>query len=89
MTFSEFGRPPRENDSPGTDHGTAAPLSVMGAKVRGGLHGTPPSLRLQRNQDMTFSTDFRQVYSTLLDRWMGCPAATVLGHKHEPLPFLA
>jgi uncharacterized protein (DUF1501 family) len=89
MTFSEFGRRPSENQSRGTDHGTAAPLFVMGAKVRGGLHGTAPSLQLRPNQDMTFSTDFRQVYSTLLDRWMGCPAETILGRKHDLLAFLA
>jgi len=64
-------------------------LFVMGAKVRGGLLGTPPSLRLQRNEDMAFSTDFRQVYATLLDQWLQCPAAAVLGRQHEPLPFLA
>ena len=49
MTFSEFGRRPSENDSRGTDHGTAAPLFVLGSKVKGGLHGTPASLKLERN----------------------------------------
>ncbi|MEO7599119.1 MAG: DUF1501 domain-containing protein [Opitutus sp.] len=88
MTFSEFGRRPSENESRGTDHGTAAPLFVMGARVRGGLHGTPPSLRLQRNQDMTFSTDFRQVYATLLDQWMECPAASVLGRGRDSMGFM-
>lgn len=89
MTFSEFGRRPSENESRGTDHGTAAPLFVMGSRVKGGLHGTAPSLQLERNQDLTFTTDFRQVYATLLDRWLGCPAAEVLGHAHRPLGFLA
>jgi uncharacterized protein (DUF1501 family) len=88
MTFSEFGRRPSENESRGTDHGTAAPLFVMGARVRGGLHGTPPSLQLQRNQDMSFSTDFRQVYATLLDKWMQCPAETILGRGHVPMGFM-
>jgi uncharacterized protein (DUF1501 family) len=88
MTFSEFGRRPSENESRGTDHGTAAPLFVMGSRVKGGLHGTAPALNLQRNQDLTFSTDFRQVYATVLDRWLACPSEKVLGHPFAPLAFV-
>ncbi|MDR0354049.1 MAG: DUF1501 domain-containing protein [Opitutaceae bacterium] len=88
MTFSEFGRRPMENESKGTDHGTAAPLFVMGAKIKGGLHGTPPSLDLKRNQDLAFSTDFRQVYATVLDRWFNCPPDAILGKPYHPLSFL-
>ena len=88
MTFSEFGRRPSENDSRGTDHGTAAPLFVMGSRVKGGMHGTAPSLKVQKNQDLTFSTDFRQVYATALDRWLGCPSQDVLGGKFAALPFV-
>jgi uncharacterized protein (DUF1501 family) len=88
MTFSEFGRRPSENESRGTDHGTAAPLFVMGSKVKAGLHGTAPSLRLERNQDLLFSTDFRNVYATALEGWLGCPAEKVLGRKFEPMAFL-
>lgn len=88
MTFSEFGRRPMENQGGGTDHGTAAPLFVMGKRVKGGLLGTPPSLDLPKNGDLKFSTDFRQVYATVLDRWLGCPSEKVLGSKHEPLAFL-
>jgi uncharacterized protein (DUF1501 family) len=88
MTFSEFGRRPSENESKGTDHGTAAPLFVMGARVKGGLHGTPPSLKLERNQDLAFSTDFRRVYATALERWLNCPAEPVLGRKFDLLPIV-
>ncbi len=88
MTFSEFGRRPSENESRGTDHGTAAPLFVLGSRVRGGLHGTAPSLKLERNQDLTFSTDFRQVYATALDSWLGCPSAAVLGGKFDRLGII-
>ncbi len=88
MTFSEFGRRPMENESKGTDHGTAAPLFVMGSKIKGGLHGTPPSLDLKRNQDLSFSTDFRQVYATVLDRWFDCPTDAILGKTYHPLGFL-
>lgn len=89
MTFSEFGRRPSENDSHGTDHGTAAPLFVMGSRVNGGVHGTAPSLKLQRNQDLTFSTDFRQVYATMLDGWLNAPSRSVLGGEFAPLKLLA
>jgi uncharacterized protein (DUF1501 family) len=89
MTFSEFGRRPSENESRGTDHGTAAPLFVMGAQVKAGLHGTAPALNLARNQDLTFSTDFRDVYATMLERWLDCPAEPVLGGKFAPLDLFA
>ncbi len=88
MTFSEFGRRPMENESKGTDHGTAAPLFVMGSRVKGGLHGSAPSLDLGRNQDLTFSTDFRQVYATVLDRWFATTPASVLGQDYRPLDFI-
>lgn len=88
MTFSEFGRRPSENDSHGTDHGTAAPLFVMGSRVRAGLHGSAPSLKLQHNQDLTFTTDFRQVYATMLERWLHSPAAPVLGSNPQLLDLV-
>lgn len=88
MTFSEFGRRPSENESRGTDHGTAAPLFVMGSRVRGGLFGDAPSLGLERNQDLTYSTDFRQVYATALDRWLQSPSQPVLGGRFAPLDFV-
>jgi uncharacterized protein (DUF1501 family) len=89
MTFSEFGRGPSENESRGTDHGTAAPLFVMGTRVRGRLHGAAPSLNLEKNCDLVFGTDFRRVYATVLDRWLDCRATpAVLGRSYEPLEFI-
>ncbi|MGH7959797.1 MAG: DUF1501 domain-containing protein, partial [Opitutaceae bacterium] len=88
MTFSEFGRRPSENQSRGTDHGTAAPLFVMGSAVNAGVHGTAPSLQLERNQDLQFSTDFRRVYATALEGWLGCSADKVLGRRFDPMPYL-
>lgn len=88
MTFSEFGRRPNENESKGTDHGTSAPLFVMGSQVKGGLHGTAPSLKLERNQDVAFSTDFRRVYASALDGWLNTPSEPVLGGKFERLGFV-
>jgi uncharacterized protein (DUF1501 family) len=89
MTFSEFGRRPNENDGKGTDHGTAAPLFVMGSRVKGGLHGTAPSLDVPRNQDIVFSTDFRDVYATALEDWLGCPPAAVILGRSRVLPLIA
>jgi uncharacterized protein (DUF1501 family) len=61
----------------------------MGSRLQGGaLHGTSPSLKLQRNQDVTFTTDFRQVYATVLDKWFSCPTNKVLGKSYEPLKFI-
>lgn len=89
MTFSEFGRRPMENDGKGTDHGTAAPLFILGSRIKGGLHGTAPNLNLARNQDLTFGIDFRQVYATVIDRWLHGDSAAVLGQKFAPLDFIA
>jgi uncharacterized protein (DUF1501 family) len=88
MTFSEFGRRPVENESRGTDHGTAAPLFVMGRDIAGPLHGAPPDLRVEKNADIRFGTDFRSVYATVLDRWLETPADAILGAHHERLGFL-
>ncbi|WP_043584560.1 DUF1501 domain-containing protein [Geminisphaera colitermitum] len=88
MTFSEFGRRPAENESKGTDHGTAAPLFVMGSKLQGTMHGTAASLDIERRDDLKFSTDFRQIYATVLDRWLACPAKSILGADYEPMAFV-
>jgi uncharacterized protein (DUF1501 family) len=87
-TFSEFGRRPNENESRGTDHGTAAPLFVMGRHIAGPLHGTAPDLKVTKNADLTFTTDFRSVYATVLDQWLGVPADAILGSTHSRLGFL-
>ena len=88
MTFSEFGRRPSENESRGTDHGTAAPLFVMGSRVKAGLHGTAPNLNVDRNEDLAYSTDFRSVYSTVLSRWLHCDAKQILGRDFDPIGFV-
>jgi uncharacterized protein (DUF1501 family) len=85
MTFSEFGRRVRENGSGGTDHGTAAPLFVLGGGIKGGLHGKAPSLTDLDNGDLKFTTDFRAVYGTLLDGWLGMSPIKVLGREFSKL----
>ena len=80
MMFSEFGRRVEENASQGTDHGTAGPMFVMGAKVKPGLHGTHPSLTdLDANGDLKMTTDFRRVYAAAIQTWLGVPAKGVVG----------
>ena len=65
MTYSEFGRRVRQNASGGTDHGTAAPLFVMGGGVKGGLHGAYPSLADLTDGDLKHTVDFRSVFATV------------------------
>jgi len=89
MTYAEFGRRPRENQSRGTDHGTVAPHFVMGGRVRGGLYGVPPTLaRLDGNGNLPVGVDFRQLYATVLGPWWGLDASAVLQQRFEPLPLL-
>jgi uncharacterized protein (DUF1501 family) len=94
MTFSEFGRRVEETGSTGTDHGTAAPLFVVGDGVAGGLYGEQPSLTaLDKNKNLIRTVDFREVYSTVLDGWLGkVPAGEILGTKPadglHPVEFL-
>jgi uncharacterized protein (DUF1501 family) len=88
MVFSEFGRRLTENASAGTDHGTAAPVFLLGSAVKSGLHGPYPNLRDLADGDPKFAIDFRRIYASLLDRWLGCPSDKVLGEKFEPLPVL-
>ncbi len=79
MTFSEFGRRVQENGSKGTDHGAASCLFVAGPAVKGGPVNPHPSLGDLDAGDLRFQVDFRNVYATLLDRWLHCDSRTVLG----------
>ena len=89
MTFSEFGRRARQNSSNGTDHGTAAPHFIAGGAVRGGLYGKAPDLsRLDGNQNVSYTTDFRQLYTTVAQQWWGVNAEAVVRGKFESLKFL-
>ena len=81
MTFSEFGRRVKENGSKGTDHGTAAPMLLVGGKVKAGPVGKYPSLTDLEMGNLKFTTDFRQVYATILDQWLGVASKDVLGRR--------
>jgi uncharacterized protein (DUF1501 family) len=88
MAFSEFGRRVDENASAGTDHGAASNLFLLGPKVKGGLVGKYPSLADLGEGDLVYNTDFRSVYATLLDRWLGCPSEKTLGQKFPTLDLI-
>jgi uncharacterized protein (DUF1501 family) len=89
MTFSEFGRRVKENAGRGTDHGTAAPVFIVGNKVKGGLYGKDPILtNLDDNGDLKYDVDFRSVYGTVLDTWMGANSKSVLSGSYENLGFI-
>ncbi|HEY8506388.1 MAG TPA: DUF1501 domain-containing protein [Gemmataceae bacterium] len=88
MTFSEFGRRVQENGSKGTDHGAGSCLFVIGPGAKGGPVGAHPSLADLDNGDLKHHTDFRRVYATLLEQWLGCDSAAVLGGRYEPVPLL-
>jgi uncharacterized protein (DUF1501 family) len=90
MTFSEFGRRVDENGSKGTDHGAASCLFVAGPAVQGGVVGKHPSLAKEDllEGDLKHGIDFRQVYATLLDGWLGCDSEQVLAGKFPHVPLL-
>jgi uncharacterized protein (DUF1501 family) len=88
MTFSEFGRTVGENGRRGTDHGAAAPVLLAGSRLRGGLIGPHPSLTDLDNGALKFHTDFRSVYATVLDRWLGVDSQAVLGAKFKHVEML-
>jgi len=88
MVFSEFGRRVGENGSGGTDHGTAAPMYLMGPMVRPGVLGTHPNLRKLDDGDLKFTADFRQVYASVLKNWMGADPAAILKGRWTPAPVL-
>lgn len=88
LVFSEFGRRVQENASGGTDHGAAAPMFLIGKNVKGGIHGRPPGLDNLKDGDIPFEIDFREVYATTLDTWMGGDSGVVLGQEFKHLPVL-
>ncbi len=87
LVFSEFGRQVRENASAGTDHGTAAPVLLAGAGVQSGLVGTPPNLLDLVGNAPKMTMDFRRVYATILEDWLGVSSKDALGGAFERLPL--
>ena len=89
LVFSEFGRRVAENTSLGTDHGTANHMYVIGKPVRGGHYGKSPLLTdLDENGNMKYTTDFRQVYASLIEGWLGyADSKSLLSGQFKPFPL--
>ena len=85
LTFSEFGRRIAENGSRGTDHGAAAPMFLIGNKIKGGIEGAPPLLADDVRADVEFGLDFRRVYAAVIREWLGADPTPVVGAGYEPL----
>jgi Uncharacterized protein conserved in bacteria len=90
MTFSEFGRRVSENANGGTDHGAAAPMFILGDKVKAGLLGKYPGLAPADlyQGDIKYNVDFRSVYAGVLERWLKTKSVPILGRQFEPLPIV-
>lgn len=86
--YSEFGRRPRANANQGTDHGTAGPVFVLGDPVKGGFYGDQPSLTDLVDDDLRTTTDFRDVYATLLHGVLDTDPAKVLDGHDTTMAFL-
>jgi len=88
MTFSEFGRRVAENNSGGTDHGAAAPMFILGGGIKPGLYGQQPDLKDLHDGDLKYNVDFRNIYATVLDKWLKAPSEAVLKQKFQNMAFV-
>ena len=89
MTFSEFGRRVAQNGSRGTDHGAASNLFLMGGNLRQpGFYNEGPNLEDLNEGDLKYQVDFRQVYATVLDKWLAADAKSVIGRRFATLGVL-
>ena len=90
MTFSEFGRRVSDNANSGTDHGAAAPMFVIGNRVKAGLLGQYPSLAPADlyQGDIKYTVDFRSVYASVLETWLHTRSEPILGKKFQPLQIV-
>jgi uncharacterized protein (DUF1501 family) len=89
VAYSEFGRRVRANASQGTDHGTAGPVFVAGAPVKGGFYGEEPSLTDLDDGDLKTAVDFRDIYHELLQRVVSTDPAPVVGTGRRDLGLIA
>jgi len=87
-TFSEFGRRAKENGSRGTDHGSGAPMFLVGSRVASGVVGDHPNLEKLEAGNLKHGIDFRSVYAAILDGWLGVKADAVLGSRFEKAAVL-
>ena len=89
LVFTEFGRRVHDNGS-GTDHGAAGVAFVIGDAVKGGLYGEYPSLEANKlnEGDLAFNNDFRGLYATLLEKWMGLDSKPIINGSFEQMAYL-
>jgi uncharacterized protein (DUF1501 family) len=89
LLFTEFGRRVKDNGS-GTDHGSGGIALVIGDAVKGGLYGEYPSLAPEKllDGDLQFNNDFRGLYATLLENWMGLDSKPIVRGSFEKLDFI-
>ncbi len=89
LTFSEFGRRVEQNASSGTDHGTANNVFIYGGKLnKAGIYNAAPDLVNLKDNDLNYQLDFRQVYATVLDKWMNVTDSKIMGKKFDSLDFI-
>jgi uncharacterized protein (DUF1501 family) len=88
LSFSEFGRRVAQNASQGTDHGTAAPMFLVGPMVRQGVVGEHPSLRDLDEGDLKYKIDFRSVYAGVLEGWMKADSRKILEGAYQPVEVM-
>lgn len=89
MTFSEFGRRVKQNASNGTDHGTASNVFLIGGGLKTEkVFNEAPNLTDLDEGDLKYTVDFRNIYATLLNRWLGADDTAILGKKFEGLNFV-
>ena len=90
LVFTEFGRRIRDNGS-GTDHGSGGGAYILGDRVQGGLYGEYPSVKQKdwlNGEDLKHTIDFRGIYGTMLEQWMGVEASPIVGGDFEQIrPF--
>ena len=89
VTFSEFGRRVSQNASNGTDHGTANNMFFIGGGLKKkGLINELPDLSNLEDGDLKHTTDFKNVYATLLKKWLDADDESILGKKYASLDFI-
>jgi len=87
LVYSEFGRRVRANASDGTDHGTSGPVFLLGERVKGGFYGEQPSLSNLKSDDLAVTTDFRDIYASVLEKILSTPAEKILGNWKGRTPL--
>jgi uncharacterized protein (DUF1501 family) len=89
MSFSEFGRRVSQNASGGTDHGTANNMFLIsGGLKQKGMINSMPDLSDLMDGDLKYQVDFRDVYATILNKWLGADDQAILGRKSAHLEFI-